>query len=299
MDAKLYVLVGHNKGQYFDLDYGKTYLIGRSPDSDIQIRDKHVSRYHLKIEKKKGKIFLKDLKSKNGTFANGKDLEPGVDVEVVMGSPIVIGMTLLCLGNTCSINLQPFLESIGINSEAFKNSEDLNPNRSMALKKDLGLIYNVMNILTVSKEKHEILESISDLIFNLLKRIDRCAIMLINEKTGEISDIARRSRKPVDDSEPFYNHQLVEKALMLNRAVSVSDSNDDWDEKDGSVNTLKLLGIGSAMCVPMSSISHTIGVIYVDSLEKAHGFRMSDLTLLKDIGSRVALAIDSMELYNL
>ena len=167
----------------------------------------------------------------------------------------------------------------------------------MAIKKDLELIYNVSNSLMELKDTHEILEKTLDYIFNLMKRTDRCAMILTDEKTGEISDVVYRSRKPVDDIDSFYNQELVERALVLNKAVYVSDSYaEDLDEDDKITESLQLMHIKSAMCVPMRSCLGTRGAIYVDSLDRSYGFRMSDIALLKDVGSRTALAMDNIEL---
>jgi len=45
-------------------------LIGRSEECDIVIPDLYLSQKHLEIHCKNGEWFLKDLKSKNGTFVN-------------------------------------------------------------------------------------------------------------------------------------------------------------------------------------------------------------------------------------
>lgn len=47
--------------------------IGRDRDCDIQIEDRQVSRFHLRvIPAENGNISIRDLGSKNGTFVNGK-----------------------------------------------------------------------------------------------------------------------------------------------------------------------------------------------------------------------------------
>ena len=297
MDSKFHILEGQDKGLSFELKHGSIYTIGRSPENDIQIRDKNVSRYHLKIQRKEGKYFITDLKSRNGTFINGKDIEPGIELELNLGTPIVIGMTMLGLGDVCATCLAPFLESIGICGEIGESGEAPNPHRIMALKKDLELIYNVSNALVESKNIHEILEKTLDHIFNLMKRTDRCAIILADEKTGDVSDVIYRSRKPVDNTDSVYNRELVERALLLNKAVYVSDSYaEDLDEDDKVTESMQLMNIRSAMCVPMCSCLGTRGTIYADSIDRSYGFRISDLALLKDVGSRVALAMYNIEL---
>lgn len=49
--------------------------IGRSPDADIVLLDDKASRIHCGIRLWDGEFYLKDLKSKNGTFVNGERIE--------------------------------------------------------------------------------------------------------------------------------------------------------------------------------------------------------------------------------
>ena len=108
---KLYIV----SGKYEHLSLGlmdQTTNIGRSPENDIQIQDNYVSRKHLELNKKGNKYFIKDLNSANGTFLNGKKISPQVARGVKEGDTIVIGMTLICLGESCSDRVRSFLDSV-------------------------------------------------------------------------------------------------------------------------------------------------------------------------------------------
>jgi pSer/pThr/pTyr-binding forkhead associated (FHA) protein len=70
---------GPSKGQIYDLR-DEVCTIGRSPDNNIQIMDKTVSRRHLKIFKKKNEYYIQDLKSRNGTFVNGSRVQAGEEL---------------------------------------------------------------------------------------------------------------------------------------------------------------------------------------------------------------------------
>jgi pSer/pThr/pTyr-binding forkhead associated (FHA) protein len=61
--------------------------IGRNPDSDVVLIDEKVSRIHCGIRLWDGEYYLKDLKSRNGTFVNGRRIEvatlkPGDQVRI-------------------------------------------------------------------------------------------------------------------------------------------------------------------------------------------------------------------------
>ena len=108
---KLYVVRGKYEHLSLGLKDQRTY-VGRSPENDIQIQDNYVSRKHLELYKKGGKYFIRDLNSSNGTFVNGKKIGSKVERRVKEGNTIVIGMTLICLGESCSDRVLSFLDSV-------------------------------------------------------------------------------------------------------------------------------------------------------------------------------------------
>lgn len=294
MEYSLYILAGKGERESFRLTPEKLYIAGRHSTNDIIIIDDNVSRNHFKIQVKGDKYFITDMGSKNGTFVEGKRLCPGIETEVKEGVPIVIGMTIIGLGETCKSSLKQFLDSAGLSNDVNELGESVKPERVMAIERNLEFIYDMNNTLMKSKDLDEIMKKLLDNIFNLFKRIDRCVIITIDDQTGEYSNIIYRSRKPVDDPKKVYNKELVEKALIMNKPVMVKDSNIMEDEDDKVTESLQIMKIRSAMCVPIISCYSIRGAIYVDSLEKPNGFRISDVALLKDISGRAALAMDNL-----
>ena len=75
-------------GQRFPLSKGELSL-GRSPESDVFIADRRVSRRHAKIYREEGYYVLRDLGSINGTFLNGRHIHRPRPLQT--GDAIVIG----------------------------------------------------------------------------------------------------------------------------------------------------------------------------------------------------------------
>ena len=296
MEYKLCILAGKGQGESFKLEHGKEYTVGRLSENDIRIVDDNISRNHFKIQIKGNKYFITDLHSRNGTFVEGRDLSPGIETEVREGVPIVIGMTILGLGEISELSLKPFLDSSGFSDETSEYGEIAESNRVMTIKKNLEFIYNLTNSLMESKDIKEISKKLLDNIFNLFKRIDRCVIVLFDDETGKINNSFYRSRKPDEDPKKVYNRELVKRALIMNKPVIVKDSNIMEDENDKITQSLQLMNIRSAMCVPIAGRYGVRGAIYVDSLERPNGFRTSDVALLKDVSGRAALAMDNVSL---
>jgi FHA domain/GAF domain len=296
MKFMLYILVGKGQGKSFKLIPGKEYTVGRYSGDDIKIEDDNISRNHFKIQIKENKYFITDLHSKNGTFVGNKKLSPGIITEVNEGIPIVIGMTIIGLGEVCESILKPYLGSDGLFSEMSEDEDDIELYRIRNTKMNLEFIYNVTYSFIESKDLKEISKKLLDYIFNLLARIDRCVILLIDDQTGEIRYIIYRSRKPIDDPTKVYDRELVEQALVKKKPVIIKDSNNIEDEDDKVTQSLRLMKIRSAISVPIVGRYGIRGVIYIDSLEKPNGFRSSDLALLREVCVRAAIAMDNLSL---
>ncbi len=69
--AYLIVLSGTSVGEMFKILEGEA-IIGRSTQAGIRVVDEGISRQHARIVQEAGMLFIEDLGSKNGTFANGE-----------------------------------------------------------------------------------------------------------------------------------------------------------------------------------------------------------------------------------
>lgn len=288
----LYVISGPKKGKSFSLD-GDVIYLGRAPENQIQIKDKSVSRRHLKILQKDGKYFFVDLNSRNGTFLKNKPIQPGQEVEVQEKSPIAVGNVIVCIGEPGQWDILTMDDSIDL-SEGLKETGVFN--RPMTSPRNLDLIYKISNVLMQSLNINEIMEKILDYIFELLKRIDRGVIILVDSDSGEILDVISRSADKGEKGARMYSRSIVEKAIIERNAVIMSDTQTE-KESDRS-ESMEMMRVRSVMCVPLISKSEIRGVLYVDSVNKPFGFRKEDLALLSALSGPAAVAIENALLYS-
>jgi len=88
-EEKVYldILSGPFEGQRFYFHEQDTFMVGRSSDCNIAIRDdKTLSRHHMMLEINQGNVLLRDLGSLNGTKVNDRLLriKPGEDRETAL-----------------------------------------------------------------------------------------------------------------------------------------------------------------------------------------------------------------------
>lgn len=62
-----------------------TFVIGKGADADFIISNSAVSRMHAKIVNQNGQFYIIDNASTNGTYVNGKTIEPNQSVEIKNG----------------------------------------------------------------------------------------------------------------------------------------------------------------------------------------------------------------------
>jgi pSer/pThr/pTyr-binding forkhead associated (FHA) protein len=63
-------------------------MLGRALDNDVVLEDTRVSRYHAELRTRTGRFHLRDLRSTNGTFLNGR---PVVEAPLRAGDIISLG----------------------------------------------------------------------------------------------------------------------------------------------------------------------------------------------------------------
>lgn len=293
--TKLYILNGPEMGQSFELKDGDNY-IGRSLENDIRIKDKTVSRRHLKILKRKDKFFITDLRSQNGTFFDGSIIAPGIELQARAGQPIVIGMSVICLGRGRMESVMSLVDSIGLTSEVGGESGIFVAHGDKTNQKKLELLYRVSETLALNLPINEILEKVLDQILGFLKSIDRAAFILFDPQSETILDVVSKAGKPENESSSVYCQDVVRRVIESKEPVVVSNVQTGEQDDDELLDTLKILRIESVMCVPMISGSRIMGVIYVDSIERPYGFGREDLLLFMDLSQRTALTVENARL---
>ena len=292
---KLYMMDGVEEIQSFDFK-GDTVYIGRSPDNHVEMIDGHVSRRHLKIRRRGDRYFVQDLKSKNGTYVNGELISPGVEVEVQEGLPITLGMSLICLGRACLEEVMPFVDAIYESDKLFEISGFPLKDRAMTPQRNMELIANVSDVLKGSLTLREILERILTHIFELLRRVDRGAILLIDGESGKITEALSRYKRLGDPAAVTYSRTVVKRVMADRRAFMMLDT---FSEERGNLSeSMEVMKIRSVLCLPLISRSKMRGLMYLDSVEEPNGFRNEDLSLLTALSAPAALAIENALLYS-
>lgn len=90
MQVSLKVLSGNHEGKFIQVKDEK-FFVGRSDSCQLRPKSDSVSRRHCAIVQKDGRVLLLDLKSRNGTFVNDKQVSPDKAKILKSGDKIRIG----------------------------------------------------------------------------------------------------------------------------------------------------------------------------------------------------------------
>ena len=295
----LYVIDGPHRGTSFDLNEGIT-TVGRSHDNDICLSEIGVSRHHAKLLNRDGKIFVLDLSSFQGVFIDGQKIEPGVEVEMRQENRLVLGNSVLSLQKEIAGENLPQEYPTETQEPLFDASESLlEKHESRDYARTVGLLLRVSHIFAKSHDIREVLHEVIAQIMNLLNRINRGAILLLDKDTGQLEEVVSKTRVKAKGG-PLpkinYSRSIVDRVIEEGEPVMMPNTSlaDKADISEG----LRAMNVMSVMCVPLKYEGETRGIIYVDSIGLPYGFRKEDLQLLGGLADTASVALQNAQLYD-
>ena len=293
--SKIYFLNGPVAGRSFELA-SKSLFIGRDADNDIQILDPSVSRKHVKVFQKEAKVFIEDLRSQNGTWIDGAALKSGEPYELTEGLPVAIGNILICLGEACIKNPVSREFSFDLSWHFSEQGDDRSEKDTLFTdRKKLEQFYQLALEIGHSAGVEDTCAKIMDSLLLFLKRIDGGAILLLDEKSGELKEVVSRDRDPSGAGGQPVSRSIVRRVFDQAKAIMISDT---WDGgKERFSQSIQLSRIRSIVAVPILSKAGPVGVLYMHAIHEPHRFQKEDLFFYTALSSLASMAIENALLH--
>ena len=304
--------------------------IGRSPDNNLILSEKSISRHHAEIKKMKDGYLLTDLGSYNGTKVNEKSIQSvllkhndKIEIgltsliflarkkdELSLEDPLVLTIdsdyekehkeVLKSLSDSGAIDSKELLVSL----EAMKTPKEAAisalPEETQAelerRNKVLFVLYEISRQLNTIHDFRELLKIIMDLIFMVISA-DYGFLVLIGDGTEDqlIPMVVKyRGNQEKNKRKLKASQTLIHK--VIHGKVAILTSNAMADSRFDGAKSLFIQKIRSAICVPLWRKDKIIGVIQLDSIRFDNQFNQDDLELLKAIGSQMAMIIEQASL---
>lgn len=289
----------------------KDLLMGRAPDCDVVLTQAGISRHHCRLSRNGEFFYLEDLNSKNGTRVNGiyiksVQLEPedviqigeynirfrreGAD-EPAKGVILSAEKELYEEAGTIIRRVNELKDLIaqyeGNDLKSIAPDESVDNSRRI-----LTVLVEVAKALLSVKSLNEIIQKVMDLIFDYLPA-DRGFLMLAGEH-GMLEPRVVKHRDPNKAENIEISKTIAEKVFHDHVAILTTDA--QVDPRFSAGESIRFLGIKSAMCVPLFHKSKAIGIIYLDSPTSTAAFGGMHLDLLSALGNFAAVGIEQAQL---
>jgi len=295
-------------------------LLGRAPDCGLVLAQPGISRHHCKIIHDQGKCTIVDLGSKNGTRVNNvyiknaslkpKDVITVAEFEVSFDAsepqtppPVkpdedTDKMVLLSEQKELQEEAGTIIRSVSELQDIIaqydqeKEVRQVQESSQDEARRIMTVIIEVAKALIAVKGLDEIINKLMDLIFENLPA-DRGFLMLLNEDDHLEAKVTKH-RDPNDSEIIEISRTIANKALLEQCAILTTDAQVDPRFKAGE--SIRFLGIKSAMCVPLFHKKKSIGIIYLDCPTSSAVFTPNDLDLLTSMANFAAVGIEQAQM---
>ncbi len=307
MQALLRVTTGQRGGETVRIRPGEVLSIGRSAESDLQLLDLGVSRFHCVIEDQADALVVTDLNSMNGTFVNGERVKRQALAE---GDAISVGTvelsveelaepprpTIVSLMTGCGDADVRVVRDADPQSTALfhPGARALRPADEERIRRDLAALYKIGNVINAQESLGELLAVVMDTVLDVIGA-ERGFLLLADRETGEVVPRMVRVRSGSGAAADLpVSRPVVEEAM--GRRVAVRSPDLKAEERFADGDALLLEHIRSVLCAPLETGAEVLGAIYLDTASDAAVFTEHDLDLLTAIARQAAVALHRAQL---
>lgn len=300
--ALISFIKGANQGSTVEL-VGDKIIMGRNQDCSVVLNVPAVSREHAVIRRIQGKFYIEDMKSRNGTFVNNKE---------------VTTRTLLKDNDKIKIcdNLLTFFESPPkmplpaeltggpAHEEDEEESSTVEATLSGSSKQileaqpaqKLAMLIEIGADLSQTFSVEQLLPKIVDSLFNVFLQADR-GFIILGEDGKLIPKVTKARRGNEDDSTPRFSRKIVNRCLETGQSVLSEDASSD--KQFDLSQSIADCRIRSVMLAPLLSRStgKAFGVIQLDTQDRFKKFTNDDLKLLLSVATQAAIAVENAKMH--
>ncbi|MFW6118762.1 MAG: sigma 54-interacting transcriptional regulator [Planctomycetota bacterium] len=275
--AGLLIKTGPNKGSLINLN-SRRVALGRAPASDVQFRDRTVSREHAVLVQRDGAWYVQDVGSHNRVLVNGV---PVVSSLITHMDEIRLGSVVLTflMGETEGDETRTVTET-ETSTEVTQVIPVGEPAGATAQQdRRLNHLLTLGGLASAVRTLPALLEGVASNLESVLE-VGR-VILILQAEDGTLRPYVTSRREFGEDiAELGVERSLVERA-----------------RRDGPVAARRRGGRpGSMACVPISVGTEDLGAIYCETQDGQDGFCDEDLRHLFSIGVGLGLAIKSVRM---
>ncbi|QDT00218.1 SpoIIE family protein phosphatase [Adhaeretor mobilis] len=306
--SSLTIIQGGEVGRMFELKEGES-SVGRSPESDVVVDVAAVSRRHAVIEKNGGRVQVRDLGSRNGTYVNGSRVIERAELRE--GDQMVICDVVFVYGRSADdANKRTYTGSLLSPAPIADDNQgssvlatlDVSRGASSAWQvsakpeTQLQAILEISSNLSNTLDVREILPRVLDSLFKIFPQADRGFVIRRPDPEGPLATVASKARRGDGSTDMHISNTVVEQAMQSQQALLSADAASD--ERFSMAQSIADFSIRSLLCAPMvSSEGESLGVIQIDTRDQRSRFTDQDLQVLAGVANQAAISIDNAQMH--
>ncbi len=290
--ATVIVLAPPAAGQRCNVAASGNTVLGRDATCDIVLRKSTLSRFHAQIVVSRGRYYLEDLNSTNGTTLNGrpvhkrKRLQDG-DRIGLCNIPLAFYLSDdVEVDETPTDCTDPAPEADPSPTEPEVSRLAIGPGPS-ALKERLDTFIEITRNLGGTLNAEEVLPRILDLLFRMFPQCMLGEILFCNDSGALIPVAIKRGRDgdSTDLTGELHHEPLMQKVYRTGRGAI---KRHDYGPPESALEDL----FESTICVPILGPGDgVLGVVLLTTYDAAHEFREDDKELAAIVGIMAGQAI--------
>jgi sigma-B regulation protein RsbU (phosphoserine phosphatase) len=299
--AQLNYVQGANKGSSVEL-VGDRIVIGRNADCQVVLNVPAVSREHAVIRKIQGKFYIEDMKSRNGTFVNNKE----VATRTLLKDKDHIKICDNVLAFYEEAPKAPIPDHMRTGEEAGEEEPDsstveatLSQSSKQVLEaqpaEKLAMLLDLGADLSQTFRLEELLPKVVDSLFNVFRQADRAFIIMSEE--GKLIPRVTKTRRQGEEEKAVFSRKII--SQCIEKATSVLSEDASADKRFDLSQSIADCKIRSVMCVPLigRASARPFGVIQLDTQDRFKKFTQDDLKMLLSVAGQAAVAIEAARMH--
>jgi serine phosphatase RsbU (regulator of sigma subunit)/pSer/pThr/pTyr-binding forkhead associated (FHA) protein len=301
--ALLSFLKGANQGSQMEL-VGDKIVLGRNQDCTVVLNVPAVSREHAVIRRIAGKFYIEDMKSRNGTFVNNK--------EVTTRTLLRDNDKIKICDNLLAFHEQPPKPPLPKEMSGEDHTDDDDDDASTVEAtltggsskqileaqpaEKLALLVEVGNDLSQTFNIDQLLPKIVDSLFQVFRQADRGFIIFGED--GKLQPKVTKTRRGGEDAgSARFSRKIVNRCLETGQSVLSEDASSDKQfDLSQSIADCRIRSVMLAPLVSRAS-GKAFGVIQLDTQDRFKKFTQEDLRLLLAVAGQAAIAVENATLH--
>ena len=291
MNPRLTAISGRLKGSVFAID-DLPVVIGRETTATLCIADASVSRRHSQIEKEDAHFVIADLESLNGTFVNDvpvkrRKLQHGDRVRIG-DSQFIFLMHDADMNSSSEVRFDHG-EVISGSTLQFRFNDAL-----YVMARDLSALMKISTTINAIRGVEKLQKTLLDLLFEVVPA-QRGVVLLTDSGIGSddaaFVSVFGLDRDEGQDVSIKVSSKITSWVLKHGESILITNQ-----AEAGKFQSAESMGPGqpaSVMCVPLTMLDRTLGVIYLDTTEPTTVFDQDHLHLVSAISAITAVAIEN------